>query len=126
MEEKIFMWYDSGGRDHQDSCPILGPYMSYDNKIIGEKYYHSLEELMKINISDSIKKKLMTSKIGTKIKIMRLHSCGNLMLIRIDNKQIEYLNKLSDIINIEVELKTKIYKLKKEEEDLIDLLFPKN
>jgi len=123
-EEKLFMWYDSGGRDHRYPYPILGPYMSYDNKLIGEKYYHTLEDLLKIYLSDSIKKKLMSAKIGTKIKIMRLHSSGDLMVMRIDDTQREYLDKLAKVINEKMELNKKVWILEKDVENIVDILFP--
>jgi len=80
MEEtKYFMWYDSG-----DNKPWYGPHYYSDVDIIGKKLYHTLDELLKTSISDSIKKKLKGAKLGTKIKIHYLHSSGNLMVKRID------------------------------------------
>ena len=116
------MWYDSGGRNHRYPCPILGPYYHYE--VIGKKYYHTLEDLLTINIPDSIKKRLTSAKIGSKIKLMKFHSCGDLMLMRIDDKQTEYLDKLSEIINEKEELKSKVWKLQNEEEKIVDILFP--
>ena len=92
MEEKrIFMWYDSG-----DNEPFYGPWMYGDSELIGKKLYHPLDELLKMNISDSIKKKLKSAKIGTKVKIHYLHSSGDLMVKRIDENQSKILDQLSD------------------------------
>jgi hypothetical protein len=92
MEEKrVFMWYDNG-----DNKPFYGPWMYGDSDLIGKKLYHPLDELLKMNISDSIKKKLKSARMGTKIKIHYLHSSGDLMVKRIDEEQIKILDQLND------------------------------
>ena len=83
MEEKYFVWYDSG-----HNGLIYGPHMSYDVTLIGKSMYHSLTDLLKMNISESIKKRLSSSKVGTSVKISYYHSNGNLMVKCIDSSEL--------------------------------------
>ena len=98
MEEKLFVWYDSG--DHR---MIYDPHMLYDQKLIGKSFYHSLTDLLKMNISDSIKKRLSSSKIGTSVKISYYHSQGDIMVKRIDPTELGNVMKLHENIQ-EVEI----------------------
>jgi hypothetical protein len=91
MEEvKYFMWYDNYNNE-----PCHGPHYYCDVNKIGKKYYHTLDELLKTSISDSIKKRLIGAKIGTKIKIHYLHSNGDLMVKRVDENQMKILDTLT-------------------------------
>jgi len=91
MEEvKYFMWFDSYNNE-----PCYGPHYYCDVDKIGKKYYHTLEDLLKTRISESLKKKLSGAKIGTKIKIHYLHLNGNLMVKRIDENQVKILDTLT-------------------------------
>jgi len=121
MEKKYFMWYDSDttrGGQH----PIYGPHYYFDEQIIGKAYYHSLDDLMKTSISDSIKKRLRGAKIGTKIKVHYLHSNGNLMLMCISEKQIELLKTL-DVNNKECsKLKKRLYQIEHKSKEIISMV----
>lgn len=119
-EEKYFMWYDS---DRRYGGPTYGPHYYGDYKLIGQKLYHPLSDLLKISLSDALKKRLTNAKVGTCIKIHYLHSCGNLMVKRIDESEIEHLNIIEynyKEINL---LDDKISELKKENIKLFSKLF---
>lgn len=90
MEEKYFMWFDSGRNQ-----VYRGPHMWFDSQKIGNKYYHSLEDLLKMDISDSIKKRLTGAKIGTVVKIQYLHSSGDLKVRRINEDELKILDELT-------------------------------
>ena len=92
-KDKIFMWYDSDNR--HGIC--YGPHYYGDEQKIGKRLYHNLDELLQMNVSDSLKKRLVSAKPGTKIKVHRLHSNGDLMLKRLNSDEVEsvkYLEKL--------------------------------
>ena len=95
MENKkiFFMWYDS----YTKYQPWPGPWFVVDIDKIGKRVYHTLEELLELNISSSIKKKLKSAKIGTSIRMHYLHSCGDMMVKRIDEYQVEALNEIIEI-----------------------------
>ena len=118
MEEvKYFMWYDSGHNE-----PFRGPHYYCDVDIIGKKYYHTLNELLKTSISDSIKKKLTGAKLGTKIKIHYLHLNGNLMVKRIDENQVKILDNLNKSTKEWSTVNEKLNQIEIEREKLINKL----
>lgn len=118
MESKYFMWYDSGRPSH----PIYGPHYHVDTELIGRAYYHSLEDLLKMRISESLKKKLNSAKIGTRILVHYLHSNGDLMLKRINENQLDSLNKMI-ALNQEIDLlEEKIKKLENEKDKFLKII----
>lgn len=121
MENKFFMWYDSSRKD----WPICGPHYYGDAKLIGKKCYHSLEELLKMSIADSLKKRLISAKIGTRIKVHYLHSCGDLMLKRIDDDQVKALNEAIKIDEEISALNEKAESLKKNRNSFLHKLYNK-
>jgi len=88
-EKKLFMWYDSGNNE-----PYAGPHYYNDEKLIGKNLYYCLDDMLKMNISDYLKKRLKGAKIGTQIKIHYLHSSGDLMVKRITEEQAKFLDEL--------------------------------
>ncbi len=104
--EKYFAWYDRSDRfKHR---PYYGPHYVIDiNAVRGKNLYHSLSDLMKTSISDSVKKRLTSAKVGTKIKVHSLHSDGNLMLKCIDEEQVKILNDIHKLHDDAVELDKK-------------------
>jgi hypothetical protein len=117
MEEKIFMWYDSG-----DNIPCYGPHNYFDEQKIGKKLHHSLDDMLKMNISNSLKKRLTKAKIGTKIKIQYLHSSGDLMVMRIDETILKYLDELEKVNDEYYIIENKRRKLNGEREGLFDII----
>lgn len=111
MEDKFFMWYDS---DDHKMGPCYGPHYYGDQAKIGKKLYHNLEELLKMNIPDSLKKRLQGAKVGTKIKIHYLHSCGNLMVRRISTEEVSELNMLEKLNKQISDMQKEIFKLEEE------------
>jgi hypothetical protein len=118
-EKKFFMWYDSG-----HDAPCYGPHYYYDEQLIGKKLYHSLEDMLKMSISEALKKRLNGAKIGTKIKMHYLHSNGNLMVKRIDEKEVKQLDELDKMNDEWTKIIKKQYLLEKEREKVIAKLFP--
>ncbi len=95
MEEKYFMWHDTGypGR----FC--FGPHYWGHEQEIGKKLYHSLSDLLKGDyLPESIKKRLKGAKEGTKIKVHRLHSNGDLYLICVNKEKTILLDKIDQLI----------------------------
>lgn len=118
-EKKYFMWYDSEGEhDYQRGGPCYGPHYAVDEELIGKKLFHSLEDLLKTKatFSESIKKRLINSKVGTKIKVHYLHRSGNLMLRRVSEEELKIISRLEEIYNKERELNSEINKLELESE----------
>lgn len=116
-EESIFMWYDSS-----DNRPVYGPYYYSDVEKIEKKLYHRLGELLLMNISDTLKKRLNGARIGTSIKIHYWHSNGDMMVKRITREQVDLLDKLTDL-NAElskIALETKV--LKEDQMEIVNQL----
>lgn len=94
MEQKIFMWFATNSYGEQ---PWQGPHYQTDVDKIGKKLYHNLRDLLKMDISDAMKKKLQNAKPGKKITLHSLHANGNLMLKCLSEtkvKQVKELDKL--------------------------------
>jgi len=115
-DTKFFVWYDS---DRRHDEPMYGPYMIYDEKLIESKYYHSLDDLLKINISDSLKKRLISAKVGTSIKISYLHSAGNLMVKCISKEDVLKLNNLIDLDNEYYKIENELSEINKKRKIII-------
>jgi hypothetical protein len=98
-KEKKFMWYDSG----------TGSVIE-DQHTSSKSIYHSLSELLKTPLSDSVKKRIKRARIGTSIKVRSLHSRGDLMLKCVSEEEVRKLDRIKDINN---ELK-EMHMLKKE------------
>ena len=98
--------------------PTYGPHYWDDEQLIGKNMYHSLEDLMKTNLSDSIKNRLNKAKNGTLIKVMKYGTRDDLMLKCISDDEIIYLNKIMDIDNKLMLLNQEIIELEKEREKL--------
>lgn len=122
MKTKYFMWYDSCG-----NTLWKGPHYTCDEKLIGKKYYHTLEDLLKINsISDVMKEKLKDVEVGTKIAVHYLHSNGILMLkcITFDEaKELDLFDGINHNIN---ELKSQIEELELKKKRTISKIFHNN
>ncbi len=119
-KDKYFMWYDS---DDRRQHPTYGPHYSSDIKIVGgAKCYHSLEQMLQMNISDSLKKRLINCKIGTKIKIHYLHSEGDLMVKCISSKEVVILDEYMENNNKIKSLEEQVRKIESEQIILIKKL----
>ena len=106
------MWLDTG----REGDYMYGPHYAGDVKEIKKRLYHSMDDLLLINISVALKKRIKGAKIGTIIKLHKLHSNGNLAIKCIDSIQLAELKKIEQI-NSEVEyLQHKINALTKKEE----------
>ena len=128
---KYFGWFVRRYEDHtlQHARPC-NAYFTNDKNIIGDKHIHTLDEIIKLNISDSKKQKIRSLKIGSYVRMSNLSSIDELILQRLDDKHINLLDELSNLTqeldyirdilkqtpyyNDEKELVKKIAKLKKE------------
>lgn len=124
-EQKYFMWYDS---DDYRGGPCYGPHYAVDEKLIGKKLFHSLDDLLKTKstFSESTKKRLISAKPGTKIKAHYLHSSGDLMVKRISEKEVNLLLQLEKSYDNIQELKIELNKIELKAEDIIKKLGFKN
>ena len=85
-ENKIFIWFATGAYG-KEIWP--GPHYVSDIKKIGKKLTHTLEELLKMDVSDSIKKKLLKAKPGSSVFIHNLHANGDLYVQRLSDDKIK-------------------------------------
>jgi len=120
-EEKLFMFYDS---DDRNPHPEKGPYHYGDYIKIGQKFYHTLEDLMKTHYSEAVKKRLSTAKMGTKIKLFKFHSCGDYYIKRISRTEAEKLDILNSVEKQLTWLKSEAYKAESEISKFCDELLP--
>jgi len=95
---KIFIWWFDDN-SYENDCITYGPHYWGDEQLIGKNIYHTLEDLLKIGLSDSIKKRLTTAKIGTCIKVMKYGTRGDLMLKCISEDKVDYANEVKNIDN---------------------------
>jgi hypothetical protein len=121
MEQKYFMWYDSAHRD----WPIVGPFFYEDRKIIEPRCYHSLDELLKTGISDSLKRRLSSAKTGTRIKMHYLHSCGDMMVKRISDEQLKALKEALSLDPEIMETDKKLSDLRTKKKKILHKLYDK-
>ena len=115
------MWYDSSRKD----WPIMGPFFYEDRQIIKPECYHSLDELLKTNISDSIKKRLASAKVGTRIKMHYFHSCGDMMVKRISDEQLRALQESLSLDPEIMELDKKLSDLRTKQKKILHKLYDK-
>jgi hypothetical protein len=119
-ETKYFAWYDDS-----NNTPYYGPHMRADEQIIGKKLYHTLDDLLKMDISESIKKRLKGAKIGSKIKIHYLHSNGDLMVKRINPEDVLILEQINFINHHNREMEKEICENNGKRDKFIKLIFGK-
>ena len=109
-EEKYFMFYEKSFDSYVRTVPIYNPFYNMSCSM-----YFILSDFLKYrkNLSVSLEKKIINAKIGTKIKIQKLGSGSDLMIMRIDKNQ---KDTLDDIMNMHKEiniLENNISELKK-------------
>ena len=114
--EKYFAWYDSDDRYKDELC--YGPINYVDQQTIGVSVYHELQDLLKLNIADSLKKRLAGAKVGTAIKFSYKHGNGNLMLKCVSNDSLEDLKKYLKLNEDITNLRSQMVELNKKREKL--------
>ena len=119
IEKKYFMWYDSG------RGPTYGPHYYGDSEKIGKSLYHSIDDLLKIDVSESLKKRLVSAKPGTKIKVHYLHSAGNLMLKCLSPEEVERVMSLKILHDKVEKISKEMYTLNKKISTITDSLMKK-
>jgi len=88
--KKYFMWIAT---DAYGEEPMKAPYYASDVEKIGKKFYHSLNDILKMDISDSTKARLRNAAVGGRIKIHDLHANGDLYAVCIDQNNIPMIKK---------------------------------
>lgn len=116
---KHFRWYDSWKPEQ----PRLGPYHTFHADLIGRKVLHTQDELLKLDLSDTIKKRIKSAKENTSIRIHYLHNCGDLYIQRVSENFIDAFeqSKCLDeaVADVKKEIKTHIpASLLKKQKDL--------
>jgi len=79
MTIKIFRWFDSCTPKEEH----YGPYYTSHQEILKQALTHTEEELLKLPLSNTIKKRISSAREGTIIKIHYLHRNGNLCIQRL-------------------------------------------
>ena len=98
-ETAYFRYFDS----YRKYVNRKGPYSLHHQEQIGShKFFHTKEELLQCDFSDTIKKRINSAKIGTKIKLHYLHNAGDLCIERVPLELIEKYQKL-DELNLEMQ-----------------------
>ena len=90
------MWFSTGA---YETSIYPGPHYVNDQKKIGRKITHTLEELLKMDVEDSIKKKLKNAKPGHSVFINNLYASGDLYVKRLREEEIEAVKKFREINN---------------------------
>ena len=93
-KEKIFMWYTTGAY-RAEVCK--GPFYDDHVKKIGRKGYHTLSELLKLDLEDSVRKNLIKARPGSKVFFLDYCSTGSLMLKCITKEKLKTLKKLDTL-----------------------------
>lgn len=114
---KTFIWW------FKDNCygenlVTYGPHFYGDEQLIGKNISHTLEELLKIGLSDSIKARLNSAKKGTCIKVMKYSTRGDLMLKCISEDEIDYVKQLKEADDKLILLQEEMRQLEKERKKL--------
>jgi hypothetical protein len=115
---KKFIWCTRSS--DKVSC-IKGPDKKEWQKLIGFSYIHSLEDLLKLPISDVLKYRLDTATDGVIIGIHQLHYNVDLAIRRLSDDEIETMqlekklsNNLTDIVK-QIEEKAPALHIQKKE-----------
>ncbi len=116
---KYFVWYDSS----RPGRPCTGPFYFDEVEKIGKKICHSLDDMLKMNLSDSMRRKLEGAKLGTSIKMHRLHSTGDMMVRCVDESKLPAVDDYSFTASELRSIEEKEKKLKRELELLGSKIF---
>lgn len=95
----IFKWF----RSEIGKPPCKGPYFTAQTDIIGGKYYHSLEDLLKIGLSKTTQDKIKSAKPGTEIKINNISLMNDLYVKRLNVEEIDLILE-AEKIALELEI----------------------
>lgn len=114
---KTFIWWQED-RYYGEDLVIYGPHYQGDVQLIGKNISHTLEELLKIGLSDSIKTRLTSAKKGTCIRVMKYSTRGDLMLKCISEDELDYVKQLKEADDKLILLQEEIRQLEKEKEKL--------
>lgn len=93
-KQKTFMWVLEGAYGEE---PARGPYYHEHTKKIGSKMSHTLEDILKLEIEESTKRKLRQARPGQMISFSPVSSTSELYLKCLSDKQIKQLKQLQSI-----------------------------
>lgn len=96
-KDRVFSWLSIGyNGEHQ----VHGPYYTnWIEAIGGERYYHTLEEMLKLPLSDSMKKRLSSAKEGTKIKMHHYSRGTDRYVVRLTKNEIKEVLEKNNLSN---------------------------
>lgn len=92
--QKVFMWVLEGAYGEE---PSYGPYYHEHTKKIGNKPAHTLEDLLKLEIEESTKRKLRQARPGQMISFSPISSTSELYLKCLSDKQKKQFKQLMSI-----------------------------
>lgn len=116
------MWFATGAYG-KEIWP--GPHYFSDIDKIGRKLTHTLDELLLMDVSDSIKNKLSKAEPGSSVLIHNLHANGDLYVKRLRDEQletVEILKKVKDDLTAAID---KVNKIEAEKKKLVSSLLYK-
>jgi hypothetical protein len=93
---KKFIWCE---RTSSTINPIRGPHKVEWQKIIGQSYVHTLEDICKLPISDVLKYRLDSAAEGVIIGIHHIHANVDLAVRRISEKEEEVIREEKTLKN---------------------------
>lgn len=94
-DEKMFKWFDS----YRPNEPFYGPYFTAGVELIGSKLIHTESELLKLDLSETIKNRIRSARENTVIKICYLHNAGYLCIRRMTKQEISKVNHINNLKN---------------------------
>ena len=106
--EKYFYWF---GKPSYGEMEPFGPYFSQWKKYMGDKSFHSLEEMLKGNLSDTKIKALKKARFGTIVDMSSF--CANERLV-VKCMSLENAQKIGNLISQITKYEINLGKLKKQ------------
>lgn len=107
---KYFIWMEVQNGVIKNSSPFSTFYTHWRN-LIGSKSINSLEDLLKMPLSETIKKRLISSKPNTWIKVHYLHSTGYVYLKCLSDDDYAIYERIIKLENDRTEVNEEIQRL---------------
>lgn len=117
----VFAWFENHMYDGLKL--FYGPYYTNWIDAINHNYYHTKEQILKLPLNKTIRKKIESAKEGTVVKMHGLHSNAVLCVKRLTEKEINELVRMENLLDAMEENRRKIRDLTKdlhEEQDQLD------
>lgn len=115
--DPIFVWFDSSRPENYSR-----PYYNNDVESLGNSSFTPRSDLLKMNWSNTLLKRIEKAKEGTVIKLHHLHSCGDMCIRRLTQEEIDLLqeldNKRNELHDVQEEIKKTVPELISRENNL--------